>query len=77
MVECSYLTIVCDIVLPVLSDELEKLKMKQSLATARVERNDMSNFLQVFCGVDFWKVFNSRELLVYVVRVLSWLLAHF
>lgn len=53
MVECSYLTIVCDIVLPVLSDELEKLKMKQSLATARVERNDMSNFLQVFCGVDF------------------------
>ena len=61
MVECSYLTIFFDIVLPVLSDALEKLKMKQSLTTARVERNEMSNFLQLFCGFDFWKVFNNRE----------------
>jgi len=61
MVECSYLTLFCDIVLLVLSDELEKLKMKQSLTTARVERNEISNFLQLFCGIDFWKVFNNRE----------------
>lgn len=61
MVECSYLTLFCDIVLLLLSDELEKLKMKQSLTTARVERNEISNFLQLFCGIDFWKVFNNRE----------------
>lgn len=46
-------------VLQVLSDEPEKLKMRHSLTTARDERNEVSDFLQLSCGIDFWKVFNN------------------